>query len=346
MIPGADPMSADMLIISPPPAGDHKVATDAQPTAKTFPISDGRRPDLSVVVPVLNGEATLQTLFTRTEAVLCSMHLCFEVIFVDDGSADRSWPIILDLKTSHPDRVRGFRLAKNSGQQAATLCGMQHATGRWIVTLDDDLQSPPEEIPKLWEAAQTQESDVIYGTYPAMKHNLVHKLGSLLYRLLLRKIAPNAPPGSSFRLVRAGIIDSLRQRLGPWILLDPALAWFTSDIATVQVRHDKRLNGRSGYSFFKLANLAITTLVICSTFPLQLMIWFGMLSALISFCIGVYYLVIKLTSNVPPGFSALIVMMTFAFGVILSSLGVLGIYISKIYTMNTGQPSFTVRTEV
>ena len=92
--------------------------------------------------------------------------------------------------------------------------------------------------------------------------------------------------------------------------------------------------------------MAVTILVIYSTLPLQLMIWFGLFSAGVSFCIGIYYLIVKLTSSVPPGFSALIVMMTFAFGVVLLSLGVLGIYISKIYSMNAGQPSFTIRTEI
>lgn len=309
-------------------------------------VAEESRPAISVIVPVLNSEATLEDLFNRTSAVLSGMNLEFEIIFIDDGSVDSSWKTICALKSAFPDKVRGVRLAKNSGQQAATLCGMQHARGSWVLTLDDDLQSPPEEIPKLWEAALHQQSDVVYGVYPALKHDVLHSFGSLLFRVLLRNIAPNVPPGSSFRLIRGEIISALHQRVAPWVLLDPALAWYTSQITAVPVRHDKRLNGNSGYSLFKLGNLAITILVIGSTFPLQVMIWFGLFSALVSFCIGVYYLVIKLTSNVPPGFSALIVMMTFAFGVILSSLGVLGIYISKIYTINTGQPGFTIRTEI
>jgi len=304
------------------------------------------RPDLSVVVPVLNSEATLKNLFARTNAVLSDMRLDFEMIFVDDGSVDNSWKVIHELKRCYGDRVRGVKLARNSGQQAATVCGLQQARGCWVVTLDDDLQSPPEEIPKLWNLAHTEPVDVVYGICPAQKHGVLHRLGSSFFRLLMRKIAPTLPTASSFRLIRREILDSFRHQLGAWIFLDPALAWFTSDVATVVVRHEERVNGRSGYPLIKLAHMAVTVLVIYSTLPLQLMIWFGLLSAAISFCIGIYYLIVKLTSNVPPGFSALVVIMTFAFGVILMCLGVLGIYISKIYNMNAGQPSFTIRTEV
>src|SRR5690349_14420139 len=107
-------------------------------------------PDITVVVPVFDGAATLKALYTRTRAVMSELKLDFEIIFVDDGSRDNSWRVIGELKEEDAGRVRGFRLARNSGQQAATLCGMQRARGLWILTLDDDLQLPPEEIPKLW----------------------------------------------------------------------------------------------------------------------------------------------------------------------------------------------------
>jgi undecaprenyl-phosphate 4-deoxy-4-formamido-L-arabinose transferase len=304
------------------------------------------RPDISVVVPVLNSESTLRDLFARTSAVLSGMDLDFEIIFVDDGSVDSSWRVIRELKASSSGRVRGLKLARNSGQQAATVCGLQQASGRWVVTLDDDLQTPPEEIPKLWNIAADETSDVIYGICPAQNHGFMHRVGSYLFRVLVRRMAPSVPSASSFRLIRREILESFQHSSGAWLFLDPALAWFTSDMATVEVRHEKRLNGRSSYSLAKLAHMAITILVIYSTLPLQFMIWFGLFSAILSFCIGIYYLIIKLTSNVPPGFSALIVMMTFAFGVILLSLGILGIYISKIYNMSTGQPSFTVRSQI
>jgi polyisoprenyl-phosphate glycosyltransferase len=304
------------------------------------------RPDISVVVPVLNSEVTLKEFFARTSAVLTELALDFEIIFVDDGSVDGSWKIIRELKIFSSGRVRGLRLAKNSGQQAATVCGLQKARGRWVLTMDDDLQSPPAEIPKLWNLAQTDQFDIVYGICHEQNHDLLHRLGSSLFRMLMRRLVPNLPPASSFRLIRSEILEPFQHGLGAYTFLDPALAWFSSDTGTVVVRHDRRRNGRSGYSLLRLCHMAITILVIYSTLPLQLMIWFGLFSAVVSFCVGIYYLIIKLTSNVPAGFSALIVTMTFAFGVILVSLGILGIYVSKIYNLNTGLPAFTIRSEI
>jgi glycosyltransferase involved in cell wall biosynthesis len=303
-------------------------------------------PDMSVVVPVFNSETRLKELFARTSGVLTALNLTHEFVLVDDGSSDKSWQVIRELKTEHADSVRGFRLATNSGQQAATMCGLERANGSWVLTLDDDLQSLPEEIPTLWEKANQQQLDVLYGVYPVQKHWFLHRVGSRLFRLLLRSVAPNVPAGSSFRLIRGEILRTLPPGNAPWVLVDPALAWLTSEMGTVNVQHAARSDGKSGYSFFKLVRMALTVLVLYSALPLQLMIWFGLFSALVSFCLGIYYLILKFTASVAVGFSALIVTMTFAFGVILLSLGVLGLYISKIYIAGTGQPSYIVKTEI
>lgn len=331
-----EPRTDGLGMAAPPPG---RIAHEPKSAMKN-------KPDISVVVPVLNGESTLKDLFVRTRAVISEMRLDFEMIFVDDGSVDDSWRIIGELKADCAECVRGVKLAKNSGQQAATICGLQRARGDWVLTLDDDLQSPPEEIPKLWNVGQSQQSDVVYGVYPVPRQRLLHNLGSRIFRLLAREVAPQVPAGSSFRLIRAKVLESLDHRLGTWVFVDPALAWLTSDIATVTVRHEERRDGKSGYSLGKLIQLAVTVLVIHSTLPLQMMIWCGLFSALGSFCIGIYYLALRLTSNVAVGFSALIVTMTFAFGVILLSLGILGIYVSRIYVMGTGQPGFRVKTEI
>src|SRR5215813_10264908 len=155
------------------------------------------QPHISVVVPVFNGETRLKDLFSRTTKVLTSLNLTYEFLFVDDGSRDKSWQVIRELKTEHSECVRGFKLARNSGQQAATMCGLERATGAWVVTLDDDLQSLPEEIPTLWEQANREQCDVVYGVYPAQKHQLWHRVGSRAFYLLVRGVAPKVPAGSS-----------------------------------------------------------------------------------------------------------------------------------------------------
>src|SRR5256885_11470357 len=118
------------------------------------------KPDISVIVPVFNSEARLKELFIRTSEVITSMNLDFEFVFVDDGSNDRSWQVISELNAEYPEGVRGFRLSRNSGQQAATVCGLERARGTWVITLDDDLQSLPEEIPTLWERANHEQADI------------------------------------------------------------------------------------------------------------------------------------------------------------------------------------------
>ncbi len=304
------------------------------------------KPEISVVVPVFNSARMLPELFSGIREVMASMKMQFEVLFVDDSNSDESWSAILILKEQHGSPIRGFRLARNSGQQAATYCGLLQSRGHWVVTLDDDFQPHPREIIKLWQNAQEQCSDVVYGVYAKLQHRLLYRIGSRLFRILLRRVAPAFPDGSSFRLIRAEILRTLAARPGPWVLVDPVLAWQTSHITTVTVEHSGRRSGRSGYSFVKLVAMAWTLLVTYSKLPLRLMTVFGFLSSIVSFGLGLYYLLRKITVGAQMGFSALIVTTTFASGLILLSLGILGEYISRIHTMGSGEPAFTIKKVV
>jgi glycosyltransferase involved in cell wall biosynthesis len=304
------------------------------------------RPQISVVVPVFNGANALRKVFSGIEDVMASINRCFEVIFVDDGSIDESWRLILELRRDHGVVVRGFRLARNSGQQAATYCGLLQARGDWVVTLDDDLQPHPREIVKLWERAQAGHADVIYGVYRSLKHGLSHRVGTRLFRMLLRRVSPSFPDGSSFRMIRSDVLQALPRHPGPWVFVDPVLAWRTSEVTSVVVEHSPREAGRSAYSLTTLIALAWTLLITYSTVPLRLMAAIGFASASVSFALGLYYLVRKITVGAQVGFSASIVTTTFSSGLILLSLGILGEYISRIHSMGTGEPAFTVKATV
>ncbi len=301
-------------------------------------------PEVSVVVPVFNGAATLRVLDAAIRDVIASLNLRAEVVFVDDGSTDDSWPVILELKARHGDALRGFRLARNSGQQAATYCGLLEARGRWVVTIDDDLQPHPREIRKLWEHAQSACRDVVYGVYARARHPLAHRIGARVFRMLLRRVAPRFPDGSSFRLIRGEVVRSMPRHLGPWVFVDAVLAWQTADIGSVVVEHGGRGSGRSGYTLPALAAVVSTLLFTHSTVPLRIMTGIGLLSAVGSFGLGVYFLIQKLTVGAQIGFSALIVTISFSSGLILLSLGILGEYISRIHTMVSGEPAFAIKT--
>jgi len=304
------------------------------------------RPSISVVVPVFNGARTLRELLAGLREAQGAMDARFEVLLVDDGSTDESWCTILELRAQHGDLVRGFRLARNFGQQAATYCGLLEARGDWVVTLDDDLQPHPREIPKLWEHAQSRHCDVVYGVYARRHHGLVHRLGTRLFRMLLRRVAPSFPDGSSFRLIRSEVLRSLPRHAGPWILVDPVLAWQTSAITSVVVDHGGNGGCRSRYPLHALFSIAGTVLISYSRLPLRLMTALGFLSAAASFGLGLYYLFRKVTVGAEIGFSALIVTTTFSSGVVLLSLGILGEYISRIHTMGSGEPAFTIKAVV
>jgi len=300
--------------------------------------------DISVVVPVYNGALTLENLCQRTKTVFEKMELNYEIIFVDDGSRDQSWEVITSLKAKDAEKIFGFQLSKNSGQQVATMCGLKQIRGAWAVTLDDDLQVAPEEIFKLWQETKRIPVDVIYGAYPLLKHGWLHNIGTRIFQKLLKMVAPDCPQGSSFRLIRADIIKSFPMHLGPWIFIDPILAWLSSATIIIPVSHEKSMNGKSRYSFFKLLRLGCQVLIVYSNKPFRIMIWFALISAFSSFITGIYFIVQKLTVGSQLGFSAIIVTISFASSMILLCLGVLGEYIYRIYSMKTGRPAFTIKS--
>jgi polyisoprenyl-phosphate glycosyltransferase len=299
-------------------------------------------PEVSVVVPVFNAAATLRPLVSGIDDAMNALGVTHEIVLVDDGSTDDSWAIIQSLGREH-SHVRGCRLARNAGQQAATYCGLLEARGAWVITMDDDLQTPPGEIRALWACAQSTGADVVFGVSGRRRHGLGHRLGTWVLRQMLRRVAPDYPDGSSFRLIRAGILSALPTRPGPWILVDAVLAWHTTAVATVAVAHEPRTTGRSGYSMVALVSIACTLLFAYSRVPLRMMTALGLLAATTSFGLGIFYVVRRLTVGAQLGFSALIVTITFSSGVILLCLGILGEYISRIHTMGSGEPAYVVK---
>jgi glycosyltransferase involved in cell wall biosynthesis len=302
------------------------------------------KPEISIVVPVYNGAGALPQVYAGIAEAMASLERSFEVLFVDDGSTDDSWRLIAGLRQAQGDRIRGFRLARNAGQQAATSCGLLEARGTWVVTLDDDLQPHPREIAALWARAQAGDADVVYGVYATLRHGRVHRVGTRLFRMLLRRVSPSFPDGSSFRLIRSTVLASLPRRPGPGVFVDPMLAWQTAAVTSVVVDHGRPEARRSTYSLPMLVAIAWALLITYSTVPLRLMTGIGFLSATVSFGLGLYYLVKKVKVGAQVGFSATIVTTTFASGLILFSLGILGENLSRIHSMGTGEPAFTVRT--
>jgi glycosyltransferase involved in cell wall biosynthesis len=216
---------------------------------------------VSVVIPVYNSEKTLEELYGRLVKVLPEMCRDYEIIMVDDGSRDRSFERMQQIRKGN-SRVKLIRLAGNFGQQNALLCGFRYATGDFLVTLDDDLQHPPEEIPKLY-AKLSQGYEAVFGIPSVKKHSGFRNLGSKLVLALLNRITakPKRIKVSSFRALTREVYRQITNEQRSFIYLAPLIFQATSNIASVPVNHASRKLGRSNYTLGKLLKLTLNLLI-------------------------------------------------------------------------------------
>jgi len=298
--------------------------------------------DYSIVVPVYGGEATLDVLFDRTKSFFEGFGKTFQMIFVDDESADSSWQKIVALKQAHPKQIKAIKLSKNFGQQKATLCGINHSSGNIIITIDEDLQVPPEEIKKLIDKYNETHADLIYGLFEKSQQTMVRKAGSWFVNKFFSAFASTTGSGSSFRLITRKLADKLVEVNQAHLLLDEVLNWYTSNIAYEHVDHLEREDGKSGYSIYKLMLMTFGYVVYYTVIPLRIMTYVGFFFSLISFVIGVFYIYTRLMREVELGFTSIIVAIFFSTSIILFSLGIIGEYISRFYQSAWGKPPYMI----
>lgn len=299
---------------------------------------------VSVVVPSYNSETTLVQLTERIRDVLNNFVEQFEIIFVNDGSRDNSWRVISELADRHPF-VRGINLMRNYGQHNALLCGIRAARYEVIVTMDDDLQNPPEEIPKLLNAL-TEDYDVVYGTPEKEQHGLWRDLASQVTKLALKSTmgARTASDVSAFRAFWTQIREALVDYHGPFVSVDVLLTWGTARFTATSVRHDPRWNGSSNYTFRKLITHALNMMTGFSVLPLQL-------SSLIGFACTIFGLVILvyvigrflIEGGSVPGFPFLASIIAIFSGAQLLALGTIGEYLARMHFRMMDRPPYTIR---
>ncbi|MCK9219774.1 MAG: glycosyltransferase family 2 protein [Bacteroidales bacterium] len=304
-----------------------------------------KKPDYSIVVPVYNSHESLEELFRRIEQTMTNLQKSFEVIFVDDDSTDISWNILEALQKTSPEKVVAIRLARNFGQHNATICGIAQATGSFIITLDDDLQNPPEEIAKLISTMQNNDADLVYGIYSKKKHSLARNLGSKALKATSRRIYRTKGNGSSFRLMKSSLGKCLLNHQINFIYIDELFNWYTNHIEFVLVDHQKRPYQKSTYTSHRLFSMLSNLIIYYTAMPLKMMVYGGFISALLSFITAILFIYRKLMHGVPiPGFTALIVAILFSTSIILLSLGVIGEYLSRIYMVQNRKPPFAIKT--
>jgi undecaprenyl-phosphate 4-deoxy-4-formamido-L-arabinose transferase len=298
---------------------------------------------ISVVVPVYNSEKSLPILFDRLQTVFSGMGRIFELILVDDGSRDGSWLVASDLAGRHPN-VRGIRMLRNYGQHNALLCGIRHAENPVIVTMDDDLQNPPEEIPRML-ARLDDGCDVVYGTPQAESHGLWRDLASQITKIVLQNAmgAKTARQVSAFRVLRRSVSDAFADYRSSYVSIDVLLTWGTIRFAAVPVRNDARTIGVSNYTVTKLVRHALNMMTGFSVLPLQVasMLGFSMTGAgflSLAWVLGRYLVY----GSVVPGFAFLACLITIFSGSQMFALGIIGEYIARIHTRTMDRPSYAV----
>lgn len=310
--------------------------------------SDNRRlsiDSLSVVIPVYNSGAGLPALIERLQPALGQMVSRVEVLLVNDGSRDESWAMICRLADEH-EWVRGINLMRNYGQHNALLCGIRAARYDVIVTMDDDLQHPPEEMHKLLDKL-SEGYDVVYGTPLKEQHGLWRDLASQITKLTLQSAmgADIARDVSAFRALRTKVRDAFLSYQSPFVSIDVLLTWGTTSFTAVPVRHEARAVGVSNYTLRKLITHAVNMMTGFSTIPLQLasLIGFGFTLfgiAVLAWVLGAYLVY----GDKVPGFPFLASIIAIFSGAQLFALGIIGEYISRIHFRTMDRPAYTVRT--
>ena len=310
-----------------------------------MPGDPGFSAGLSVVVPVFNGESNCAELVGRLGKVLEASARRFEVLLVNDGSYDRSWAQISELAQEYP-WVRGVNLMRNYGQHNALLCGIRDARFDVIVTLDDDLQNPPEEIPKLLDAL-TDDYDVVYGTPQRERHGLWRDVASRVTKLALQNAMgiEIARSVSAFRAFRTQLRDAFVDYHNSFVSIDVLLTWGTTRFTAVPVRHDPRQRGKSHYTFRKLLTHALNMLTGFSTLPLQLASLMGFVLTLFGAGILVYVLARYFFDGDPVrGFPFLASVIAIFSGAQLFALGIIGEYLARMHFRMMSRPTYVVRS--
>ena len=303
--------------------------------------------NLSIVIPVYRSGQSLAELYRRLVSVLESAEPSFEIIFVEDCGGDDSWRLICEI-SAKDNRVRGIQLSRNFGQHAATICGFAQATGKWIATLDDDLEQQPEFLPSLYEKA-LEGHDLVYGIYAQRTHTTWRNLTSAVARWLFAKAIPSLNYSyTSFRLIRGDLARELQRFDSPFPFVDGYLSWLTNRCANVEVPHGMRENGKSNYTLRKLLTHTINIFVTFSDLPLRLASWIGLLTFLMGMVwLAVIFLRYVVGGISVSGFASIMVAILLFGGVQLLVLGIFGEYLGRMNFKSSRKPLFLIgRTTV
>ena len=313
--------------------------------AATVPAHRARqsRVRLSVVIPVYRGEHTIGPLVrTLVDCLSDGCHL--EIVLVNDGSPDNSAQECRALARAF-SFVKFLNLSRNFSEHNAVMAGLNHATGDYVVIMDDDFRNPPAEVAKLVDEIQ-KGYDVVFSYYAAKQHHFLRNLGSRINDrfavVLLDK--PRDLYLSSFKILSRFVVDELVKYDGPYPYIDGLVLRFTRNYSRVLVAHDPRRDGRSGYTLRKLISLYLNMFTNFSILPLRLASYAGLASSLLGLALAGYFMFERIANpELPAGWASMIVSLFIIAGIQLFSLGMIGEYLGRLFLKDNGRPQFVIR---
>lgn len=299
--------------------------------------------NIAIVIPIYNSEIGIQPLVQRLNDFSKSTDYTISVFFVDDGSVDTSFDLLKEIQVDFLFKI--IRLERNYGQHAATAIGLSYCKSTFCVTLDDDLQHDPFEIPHLIDEMIRTNSDLVYGKFDSKKHNQLRNLGSILIKKVMYKDRIEYSDVTSFRLMNLSVAKQFSVQKPAVHFIDELLLSSSRKVSSVNVKHEASKLLKSRYSSFQLLRFALKIVLFNSSLPLKLLMKFGVLSSFLFFLIGIYFIYNRLINDVPIGFSAIIVSIFFISGIILMALGIIADYLRKIWEHQQGR-SFVSINEI
>ena len=313
--------------------------------------TDNQDPEISVVIPVQNEQENILELFERLILVLEG--LCdregfaensFEIIMVDDGSQDNSWNLVQQLHAKD-QRLKGLKFSRNFGHHYAITAGLDFAKGNGVILMDGDLQDKPEEIVKLYDKFK-EGYDLVYGIRNNRKDNPVKKAFAALFWWSINKVADVKMPENQtmLRILRREMVDSLKEMKEYSRFIHGMMAWTGFDVTQIEVSHAARMKGTSKYDIKNQIRLALYAVTSFSIMPLRLAAILGILTSILSFTVGVYFILKKMMFGFPvSGWASIMVSVFFMGGVQLLVLGTFGEYLGKVYKQTQNRPMYILK---
>jgi dolichol-phosphate mannosyltransferase len=299
--------------------------------------------EISIVVPVYGCRDCLQELHRRLCDSASEITSDFQIVYVDDRSPDGAWETLSKIASADP-RVVAIRLSRNFGQDAAITAGLARSNGQWTAVLDCDLEEPPEMIPRLYRRA-LDGYDIVQGVRVVWKHSRFRRLMSRLYRYLMLESDPK-PSYSNLSILSRRVVDSFL-RLGDrereyQLMLD----WLGFSRATIPFEHQERPVGRSAYTLRRLVRAAAAGMFFRTTVLLRWIVFLGFVIAVAGVLLAGYLLYSYFVSDTPKGYTSVVVLLLILVGFVIVSIGVVGLYVGRIFDQVRGRPLFVVEREI